>query len=103
MFLNNFNQIIFNHQHTREVINITLNLKDYSDFINQVEYNPIEKELYIILKTKELYVIKDATRQDYNNFNLDTKDKIDSFFEEYIADKKPKRLSLSFSEFYNSR
>ena len=83
------------------MIIITYRLKDYSEFINHIEYNPIEHELYIILKTKELYVIKDATRQDYIQFT-EQKEKIDEFFEDYIKDKELERLSLSFSEFYNS-
>lgn len=57
----------------------------------------------MILKTKELYVIKDATRQDYLEFTKQKKESVDEFLEKYIADKKPERLSLSFSELYNSR
>lgn len=84
------------------MIIITYRLKDCSDFIDYIEYNPIEHELYIILKTKELYVIKKATRQDYIQFTEQKKETIDEFFEDYIKDKEPERLSLSFSEFYNS-
>lgn len=57
--------------------------------------------MYIILTTKELYVIKNITLQDYKNL-IKQEDKIDEFFEEFIEDKNPECLSLRFSEFYST-
>ena len=63
-------------------------------------YNPISKEMHIILKSQELYVVKDVTLQEFNAFG-DT-NYPDNFFEETFLSKKPEKVSLDFEDIYQS-
>lgn len=63
-------------------------------------YNLISKEMHLILKTEELYVVKNVSLEEFNLFQ--TSCNPDKFFESEFLDKEIKSLSPSFKEIYTS-
>ena len=68
---------------------------------SEAYYNPISKEMHIVLKSKELYVVKNVSLEEFNSFG--NTNYPDNFFEEYFLAKEPEKVSIDFEEIYQAK
>lgn len=59
---------------------------------DRVYYDIIEKEAYLVLECKDIYILGNVSREEFKEF-VNNEDP-DKFFEEKLSDKKPEYAEI---------